>query len=83
MFRSRSRLAADWFAKLRINAATNEVEQADVVTATETLETQLADANATITSLQSQLNNIDMTTIDGNLTVNGSITATGDVTAYG
>ena len=31
MSRSRARLAADWFAKLRQNAVTNEVEHTDVV----------------------------------------------------
>lgn len=29
--KSRSRLAADWFAKLRLNAATQEVEHEDVI----------------------------------------------------
>tara|TARA_B110000908_G_scaffold131740_1_gene155086 strand:- start:243 stop:428 length:186 start_codon:yes stop_codon:yes gene_type:complete len=31
MSRSRSRLAADWFAKLRISLATSEVEHTDIV----------------------------------------------------
>ena len=46
MSRSRARLAADWFAKLRQNAVTNEVEHTDVVAAeTEALEAK-ADAAA-------------------------------------
>ena len=46
MSRSRARLAADWFAKLRQNAVTQEVEHTDVVAAeTEALEAQ-ADAAA-------------------------------------
>ena len=69
MARSRSRLAADWFAKLRQNETTGEVEHTDVVD--------------TSTTLQTAIDNIDVTTIEGDLTVNGSITATGDVTAYG
>ena len=46
MSRSRARLAADWFAKLRQNAVTQEVEHTDVVAAeTEALEAK-ADAAA-------------------------------------
>ena len=46
MSRSRARLAADWFAKLRENAVTQEVEHTDVVAAeTEALEAK-ADAAA-------------------------------------
>ena len=46
MSRSRARLAADWFAKLRQNAVTQEVEHTDVVDAeTEALEAK-ADAAA-------------------------------------
>ena len=67
-YRSRSRLAADWFAKLRENAVTGEVEQADV-----------ADS---LNTLSSAVQNINVTTIDGDLTVNGAITATGNITAY-
>lgn len=37
MSRSRARLAADWFAKLRQNAVTQEVEHTDVVAASETV----------------------------------------------
>ena len=46
MSKSRARLAADWFAKLRQNAVTQEVEHTDVVAAeTEALEAK-ADAAA-------------------------------------
>ena len=38
MGKSRSRLAADWFAKLRVNAITQEVEHEDVVAEQEALD---------------------------------------------
>ena len=43
MSRSRSRLAADWFAKLRINAQTQEVEHSDVSDVKEEVDTEKAD----------------------------------------
>lgn len=43
MSRSRSRLAADWFAKLRINAQTQEVEHEDVADVKEEVDTEKAD----------------------------------------
>jgi len=65
MSRSRSRLAADWFAKLRMNATTQEVEHIEVVEASETataidltpkadvtyVDTEVAGLHNTVTSL--------------------------------
>lgn len=65
MSRSRSRLAADWFAKLRMNATTQEVEHLEVVEASETataidltpkadvtyVDTEVDALNTTVTSL--------------------------------
>ena len=65
MSRSRSRLAADWFAKLRMNATTQEVEHIEVVEASETataidltpkadvtyVDTEITAVEATVTSL--------------------------------
>lgn len=60
MSKSRSRLAADWFAKLRLNAS-NEVEHIDVADVE-------ADVNTTVTNqintLQTQVDNISVTVAD-------------------
>ena len=50
MAKSRNRLAADWFAKFRLNAATGELEQEDVLDATTTLQdSSLAKTGGTMT----------------------------------
>ena len=55
MSRSRSRLAADWFAKLRLNSSTQEVEHTDVEAVdakADTAESTKADASAVYTKAQ-------------------------------
>jgi len=46
MSRSRSRLAADWFAKLRVHSVTSEVEHTDIVDEATTATTTYALASA-------------------------------------
>ena len=48
--KSRSRLAADWFAKLRINAQTQEVEHSDVSDVKEEVDTSVSSDLATLDS---------------------------------
>jgi len=71
MSRSRARLAADWFAKLRQNEVTNEVEHTDVVAA----ETAAAaEAIAVETAMQASLDVIagQTITLSGDATGSGS-----------
>ena len=49
MFKSRARLAADWFAKLRQNAVTGEVENTDIV------EAEAAVENIDLSPIENQL----------------------------
>ena len=58
MSRSRARLAADWFAKLRQNAVTNEVEHTDVVAAE---AAAAAEAIAVETAMQAEVDAIAAT----------------------
>jgi hypothetical protein len=60
MSRSRSRLAADWFAKLRVNAGTQEVEHEDVEVVDAATTTALT-AKADTTYVNTAISNIDMT----------------------
>jgi hypothetical protein len=60
MSRSRSRLAADWFAKLRVRAGTQEVEHEDVEVVDAATTTALA-AKADVTYVDTSIGNIDMT----------------------
>ena len=80
MSRSRSRLAADWFAKLRMNAATQEVEHIEVVEASETataidltpkadvtyVDTEVDALNTTVTRLAAD--KADTTYVDTEIT---------------
>lgn len=63
MFKSRARLAADWFAKLRQNELTQEVEHTDVQeaeqAATEVAESIDLSAYATNADVDSAIANID------------------------
>lgn len=55
MSRSKARLAADWFAKLRINSQTQEVEHADVAT----VEAEVvAVSDSVSTTVSSQINSV-------------------------
>ena len=60
MSRSRSRLAADWFAKLRVNSATQAVEHTDVEGVDAATTTALT-AKADTTYVDTAIGNIDMT----------------------
>jgi hypothetical protein len=68
MSKSRSRLAADWFARLRLNATTQEVEHEDVVDVETDLDNTESVINTTVNTqlltLQTQLNNISVTPTD-------------------
>ena len=70
MSRSRARLAADWFAKLRQNAVTNEVEHTDVVAAE---AIAAAEATAVEAAMQASLDVIASQTI----TLSGDATGSG------
>ena len=48
MSRSRSRLAADWFAKLRINETTQELEHTDLVDLSDDVDTALASTTTSV-----------------------------------
>lgn len=58
MSKSRSRLAADWFAKLRINLTTNAVEHEDV-----------PDATAITNSVNTAISSISYSTLSGTPTL--------------
>ena len=60
MSRSRSRLAADWFAKLRVNSTTQAVEHDDVEVVDAATTTALS-AKADTTYVDTAIGNIDMT----------------------
>ena len=67
MSRSKARLAADWFAKLRINAQTQEVEHADVAT----VEAEVvAVSDSVSTTVSSQLTSVasDVTAVADDVT---------------
>ena len=79
MSRSRNRLVADWFSRLRVNAITNEVEQIDVVdsiAATEALTTTTVNdaVNATNNAVGSVLTAANLKTING-----ASVIGSGDI----
>jgi len=83
MSRSRARLAADWFAKLRQNAVTNAVEHIDVTDVSE----DVTAVSGTALHSGSPLNAANLTgalpAIDGSaLTGVGGSTTTGDVGTY-
>lgn len=59
MFRSRSRLAADWFAKLRLNESTNEVESTDVVAVAAEVTTVAAD----VTTVSAEITTVASTAV--------------------
>jgi hypothetical protein len=60
MSRSRSRLAADWFAKLRINEITQELEHTDLVDLSDDVDTTLASTTASVdNSIDSLENNVN------------------------
>ena len=79
MSRSRNRLVADWFSRLRVNAITSEVEQIDVVdsiVATESLMTTTVTnvVAATNNAVGSVLNASNLKTING-----ASVIGSGDI----
>ena len=57
--KSRSRLAADWFAKLRINAQTQEVEHEDVSDVKEEVDTSVASEMAALNSEKADLSYVN------------------------
>ena len=57
--KSRSRLAADWFAKLRINLQTQEVEHEDVSDVKEEVDTSVASEMAALDSEKADLSYVD------------------------
>ena len=80
MSRSRNRLVADWFSRLRVNAITNEVEQIDVVdsiAATEALTTTTVNdaVTATTNAVGSVLTAANLKTFGGS-----SLIGSGDIT---
>ena len=79
MSRSRNRMVADWFSKIRANAITNEVEQSDVVDTLSTFTTSTTTAMANVVSdtnasVGSVLNATNLKTING-----ASIIGSGDM----
>lgn len=48
MSRSRSRLAADWFAKLRINETTQDLEHTDLVDLSNDVDTTLSSRTTSV-----------------------------------
>lgn len=83
MSRSRSRLAADWFAKLRVNAQTQKLEHEDIVTVESEVTTATDSVSVTVNS-QIDAVSADVATkldasggtISGDLTVSGTTNAT-------
>ena len=55
MSKSRSRLAADWFAKLRVNTETQEVEHEDVSDVKEEVDTSVSSELAALDSEKADL----------------------------
>jgi len=80
MSRSRARLAADWFAKLRQNAVTNVVEHTDV---TDVSDSVVDFGSFTVTEISGDLyfsvGGVNKMKLDAS----GNVTATGDITAFG
>ena len=79
MSRSRARLAADWFAKLRQNAVTNEVEHTDVV------DVAVAEASSVQSNDSPTFGTVTATSFVGdgsNLTGVGASTTFGAVGTY-
>lgn len=58
-WKSRNRLAADWFAKIRQNATTLEVEHPDVVAAEEAVENIDLTAKADVSYVDTAISNIE------------------------
>jgi hypothetical protein len=85
MSRSRSRLAADWFAKLRENSITGIVENIDVVTVNTAVTDigTIALGSWTVTQSGTDLVFIYGGTNKFKLTTTGAIVALNDVTAFG
>ena len=82
MSRSKARLAADWFAKLRINAATQAVEHEDI----KAVETEVAAVSDSVsTTVTSQLTSVssDVQAVSSDVTsLSGAMTAKLDASAY-
>lgn len=83
MLRSRARLAADWFAKLRLNEVTQTVEQTDVVTAITEVSNSVTLADWSLVETNGVLYISYNSVPKFKLESDGSLTALGDVTAYG
>jgi hypothetical protein len=65
MSRSRSRLAADWFAKLRLNDETNKVEHTEVKEDINNLSMSAADILTEIKTVDGSGSGLDADTVDG------------------
>lgn len=72
MSRSRSRLAADWFAKLRVNATTQAVEHVDVTT----VEAEVTAVSASLSTDVGTKLDASGGTVSGSLTISGTTNAT-------
>lgn len=82
MSRSKARLAADWFAKLRINAATQAIEHEDIK-AVETEVAAVSDSvSTTVTSQLTSVSNDVQATSDAVTSLSGAMTAKLDASAY-
>lgn len=93
MSRSKSRLAADWFAKLRLNASTNVVEHEDLVN----IESEVLNVNSIVSGVVTATNYGAWSFEDGGTVLyisyngvrkfkidsNGNVTSLKNVTAYG
>lgn len=64
MSRSRSRLAADWFAKLRVNAQTQKLEHEDIVTVESEVTAVSTDVATTVTNQLSAVSTDVSTKLD-------------------
>ena len=73
MGRSRSRLAGDWFAKLRVNAITQEVEHEDVVAEQEALDAAEAKIASDIIAAKALADSEMATAIAGATMASGDI----------
>ena len=82
MSRSKARLAADWFAKLRINAATQAIEHEDI----KAVETEVAAVSDSVsTTVTSQLTSVSsdvQAASDAVTSLSGAMTAKLDASVY-
>ena len=81
MGRSRARLAADWFAKLRQNATTGIVEHTDVSDITSSAEQVFGPW--VITEVSGELHFKSNGVVVFKINASGAITSVDNVTAYG